>query len=759
MSESGVNRRDFFFGLAGAGVGTWLVAHASELGAISAHAASVTPDEPYEFFTPEQARDFDAITARIVPTDDTPGALEANVVRFVDRFLATVGKDDQPEMKNHFKLLGDAVAEKTPGSRSFAALNDAGQIALLTQMEKSHRGVFGDFRYYTMLGMFSHPMHGGNFNKVGWKLIGYEDRASWEAPFGFYDREGSKIEKASDAKAVSGHTQHKAAPTPLRPMKVYRPTDEVDFVIIGSGAAGGIMARELARSGFSIVVLEQGPWLTEKDFSHDPLDSLYHPERRLDNATRVQPQTWRANEAQTARRRRFGWYGRVVGGGTVHFAANYWRFPEIEFERATRLGVPEGSSVADWPITYKELEPYYTKVEWEIGVSGKAGNPFEAWRSKAYPMPPLPITSGGVLCERSAKKLGWLAWPNAMAILTSPYRGRAACVQCGFCMRYGCEVQAKSSTLVAMIPSAVATSRCEIRPNSYVRRIEMGPNGRVTGVTYFDKDKKEVFQRAKAVVLSANGVETPKLLLLSATSAFPNGLANSSGQVGRNFMGNMQCGSDALFDHEINGWKGVGGRKIVDFLEVPRQLGLYGGGVFGLGGGGGDPNGGSWPGEPTWGHEWKKRAKDYFCNRGGSGAITTQLPVSTNRVDLDPVEKDAWGLPVPRLTFTPHPLDTKLSEWFVGHNRELLKAAGAAKISESYSGLQNPAHLLGTCRMGKDPKTSVINADHRAHDVPNLFIVDGSSFVTSGSAPTQTIQALAFRAAERIARLAKTGSI
>jgi len=542
-------------------------------------------------------------------------------------------------------------------------------------------------------------------------------------------------------------------------MKTYRPTDEVDFLVVGSGAAGGIMARELARSGFSVVVLEQGPWLTEKDFSHDPLDSLYHPERRLDNALRERPQTFRANEAQMARTRQFAWYGRVVGGGTVHFGANYWRFPEIEFELATRRGVPDGSSVADWPITYKDLEPYYTKVDWEIGVSGKAGNPFEAWRSKGYPMPPLPITSGGVLCERGAKRLGWHAWPKAMAILTRPYRGRAACVQCGFCERYGCEVKAKSSTLVAMIPGAVATSRCEIRPHSYVCKIEMGPTGRVTGITYLDKDKKEVFQRATAVVLSANGVETPKLLLISATGAFPDGLANSSGQVGRNFMGNMHCGSDALFDHEINGWKGVGGRFIFDFLEVPGQLGLYGGGVLRLGGGGGYPDGSSWPGEPQWGREWKKRAKDYFANRAGAGAITTQLPVSTNRVDLDPVEKDAWGLPVPRLTFTPHPLDTKLGEWFAARARELAQAAGAAKVSDSHSGVQNTAHLLGACRMGKDPKTSVINADHRAHDVPNLFIVDGSSFVTSGPAPTLTIQALAFRAADRITRLAKARSI
>jgi choline dehydrogenase-like flavoprotein len=521
------------------------------------------------------------------------------------------------------------------------------------------------------------------------------------------------------------------------------------------------MAHELARSGFSVVVLEQGPWLTEQDFSHDPLNIMYHPEKSLTQQTADQPQTRRAKEGDKAEKGRHITYGRLVGGGTVHFTANYWRFPEIEFQQATRLGVPDGSSVADWPITYKDLEPYYTKVDWEIGVCGQAGYSFEPWRSKGYPLPPLPIKSEGVLCERGAQKLGWHAWPAPMAILSRPYRGRAACVHCGKCGGFGCEMRAKSSTLVAMIPGAVATSRCEIRPDSYVRRIEMGANGRVTGVTYFDKDKKDVFQRAKAVVLSANGVETPKLLLLSATGAFPDGLANSSGQVGRNLMSGAYGGASALFDHEINCWKGVDVSRVIwDFFEVPEGLGLFGGGGIDMrrnyeGGGW------TWPGEPTWGREWKQRAKVYYSNSVQANAHTSQLPVSTNRVDLDPVVKDAWGLSVPRITFTGHPQDTKLAKWFGDRGRELLQAAGAAKVSESRSGNSGGGeHLLGTCRMGKDPKTSVVDADHRAHDVPNLFIVDGSSFVTSGRGqPTMTIQALAFRAADRIARLAKAGSI
>ncbi|HEY4657928.1 MAG TPA: GMC family oxidoreductase [Gemmatimonadaceae bacterium] len=544
-------------------------------------------------------------------------------------------------------------------------------------------------------------------------------------------------------------------------MKKYRPTDEVDFVVVGSGAAGGVMARELSQAGFSVVVLEQGPWLTEEKFKHDEI--FVNDVHGLTNDHALQPNTFRESESEAARKNGWAWYGRLVGGGSVHFTANYWRFPELEFEQASRFGVPDGSSVADWPITYAELEPYYTKVEWEIGVSGLAGNPFEPPRSKPFPLPPLPIKSEGVLMEKGARKLGWHPWPAPMAILSQSYRGRSGCMACGFCFAFGCEWGAKSSTLVAMIPAALATGRCEIRPNAYARKIETA-NGRVTGVVYFDKDRKEVVQRAKAVVLSANGVETVKLLLMSQSNAFPQGLANASGEVGRNIMFNGNAGAGAIFEHEVNGWKGaVVSRVTWDQVLLPKELGFYGGGGFDLRANT-SPIGAAYstpPGVPAWGREWKKSLRKALCNTAVGVGHTSQLPVTTNRVDLDPTEKDAWGLPAPRLTFKEHPNDTKMQRWFSERARELLLAAGAQEITFSFGGpSRGGPHLLGTCRMGNDPRTSVVNAGHRAHDVPNLFIVDGSSFVTSGRGqPTMTIQALAFRAADRITKLAKTGAI
>ena len=545
----------------------------------------------------------------------------------------------------------------------------------------------------------------------------------------------------------------------------YRPADVVDFAVVGAGAAGGVVARELARAGFSVVVLEQGPWLTERDFKHDELWAF----RRsgLTNDHERSPNTIRANDQESARTRPAVKYGRAVGGGTVHFTANYWRFHPIDFTERSKRGTIPGSSFDDWPITYEELEPYYTKVDWEIGVSGLAGaNPFDPPRSRPYPMAPLPIKSTGVLFERGARKLGWHPAPAPMAIASEAYRGRAACINCGFCEFFGCEMGAKSSTLVTMIPEAVATGRCEIRPNSYVRKVETNAAGRVTGVKYFDGRRREMFQRAKAVVLCANGAESPRLLLMSSSPRFPQGLANGSGMVGTNIMFNGSAIGGGLFEHEVNGYKGaVVSRILHDFYELGEDAGAIGGGgidfrhdlppvAFAMEGLG--------PTAPKWGSDYKTLLRQWYTRSVYAFGHTTQLPVPTNAVSLDPTVRDAWGLPAIRVTFTPHPNDRKVTAFFAARVGELLDAAGATSrwMVPTDAETFPEFHLLGTCRMGADARSSVVDKFHRAHDVPNLFIVDGSSFVTSGRGqPTMTIQALAFRAGEHIAAAARRGEI
>ena len=542
-------------------------------------------------------------------------------------------------------------------------------------------------------------------------------------------------------------------------------SDEVDFVIIGSGAAGGVLAKELSTNGFRVVVLEQGPYLTEADFSHNEVKIL--GEDFLTNKPKLQPNTFRKTPAEKATQRRALVYGCLVGGTSVHFTANFWRFHEIDFIERSKIGAIPGTGFADWPITYADLEPHYTKVEWEVGVSGLAGaSPFDPPRSKPYPMPPLPVKSSGVIFEGAARKLGWHPFPAPMAILSQPRPGRSACINCGFCLAFGCEVGAKSSSLASVIRMAERTGRCEIRPNSYVHRIEIDSQGRATGAVYFDEKRDTHLQKAKAVVVCANGAETPRLLLLSASKRFPNGLANSSGLVGKYLMLNSGALAMGVFERPLNDYKGYAVSRIVhDFYELDAQkVGFYGGGGldarFDM-----TPIGfamGSLPPDtPRWGAGFKSALRHNFTRTLEIFGHGTSLPLENNSFSLDPDIKDAWGLPALRLTYKDHPDDVKLGNWLNDRAMELLDAAGAQKKWHFPIGEQEFAvHLLGTCRMGNDPKTSVINSDHRAHDVKNLFLCDGSSLVTSGRGqPTMTIMALAYRAADRITHLAKRGDL
>jgi choline dehydrogenase-like flavoprotein len=545
----------------------------------------------------------------------------------------------------------------------------------------------------------------------------------------------------------------------------YKPSDEVDFVIVGSGAAGGVLAKELSMNGFRVVVLEQGPYLTEAQFTHNEVEVFI--QHRLTNDPVLQPNTFRKTPQDKAQTQRSVLYGRCVGGSSVHFTANFWRFHEIDFIERSKVGEIPGADLVDWPITYGDLEPYYTKVEWEVGVSGLAGaSPFDPPRSKPYPMPPLPVKGSGVIFERAAKKLGYHPFPAPMAILSRPRAGRSACVNCGFCLGFGCEVGAKSTSLSAMIPLAEATGRCEIRPNCYVHKIATDKNGRASGAVYFDAKRDAHLQKAKAVIICANGAETPRLLLLSASSQFPNGLANSNGVVGKYLMPNSGAIAFGVFDEPLNDYKGFAVSRIFhDFYELDqKKVGFYGGGgldarfdftpaTFALNG--------LPPGTAKWGKEFKKALHQNFTRTLEIFCHGSSLPVESNSFSLDPDVKDAWGLPALRMTFRDHPNDLKLEEWMKDRALEILDAAGAkTKWNLPIQEQQFAVHLLGTCRMGKDPKTSVINPDHRAHDVANLFLCDGSSLVTSGRGqPTMTIQALAFRAADRITAMAKRGEI
>jgi choline dehydrogenase-like flavoprotein len=545
----------------------------------------------------------------------------------------------------------------------------------------------------------------------------------------------------------------------------FRNSEVVDFVIVGSGAAGGVVARELAQAGLSVVLLEQGSRLAPAHFDHDEIRHWYMA--GMSNDVVRNPQTFRPSPELKAEQvfvRPALWYARTVGGSSAHYTANFWRFHPLDFNERSLLGAIAGTGFADWPISYEELEPYYTKVDWEIGVSGLAGAyPLEPRRSRPYPMPPLPVKSSGVLFERGARKMGWHPFPAPLAINSVPFRGRPACVHCGFCHGFGCEVMAKASTLTTMIPEAEATGRCEVRPDSYVVRIDTDKRGLATGVAYFDSRKRERFQKASAVVVCANGAETPRLLLMSASARFPQGLANSSGLVGKYLMYNGSSRVNAVFEHELNEYKSVQAtRTLFDFYASDPRRGFYGGGGLDARIG---PQPAFWAQRqpevgPSWGSAYKARLAE-FPRSMVAACHGTSLPVESNRVDLDPQLKDAWGMPALRVTHTEHPDDLANSRFLQDRAAEIMDAAGALRITKPPVTAQTSSlHMLGTCRMGDDPATSVVDRYHRSHDVPNLFLCDGSSLVTAGRGqPTMTIQALAFRAGEHIARFARRGEI
>jgi choline dehydrogenase-like flavoprotein len=541
----------------------------------------------------------------------------------------------------------------------------------------------------------------------------------------------------------------------------------VDFVIVGSGSAGGILDRELSDAGFEVVVLEQGPYRTTGEFGHDEWSIIFNDEL-VGGARGGDPQTFRHAETEVARVPDFppAYYARTVGGSSVHFSANFWRLRPVDFRERSLLGAVPGAELEDWPISYEELEPWYTKVDWEIGVSGAPG-PFDAPRSRPFPLPPLPVKSSGALLEAGARKLGLHPQVAPVAILSQPFNGRAPCIHCGFCMGFGCETGAKSSTLVTMIPQAEATGRCEIRPLSTVHRLETDAAGRIREVLYYDAEGREQRQRAKAVILAANGAETPRLLLMSASERFPDGLANGSGIVGRHLMFNAHSVTQAWFEEPLHDYKSVQCSRIVhDFYESDPKRGFYGGGgidarpflnaspiLFALTG--------MPPDVPRWGAGYKQALARNFSRNMVIAGNTTSLAMKSNNITLDPGLKDRYGRPAIRVTYRDHPDDLAMASFLQDRAVEILEAAGAEKIwREPVMPSSVGAHLLGTCRMGNDPDRSVVDRFHRSHEVPNLFICDGSSMVTSGRGqPTMTIMALAFRAAKHIAEFARRSEI
>lgn len=532
--------------------------------------------------------------------------------------------------------------------------------------------------------------------------------------------------------------------------------NHVHAVVIGAGAGGGVVAKELSTSGMSVVLLERGGWISFADHGDDeltaqrsfPLKPFFGPDmkryRRVavdqnGNERIVLPNEWA-----------YGNIAACVGSGTVAYGAMGWRYMEEDFKMKSTYGEVPGSTLEDWPISYNDLEPFYEKVEWEIGVSGDdTPNPFAPPRRKDYPMPAFGHNREARILEAAAKRLGHHPFSIPMLRNSVPYNGRADCMHVRNCVGFACRVNAKNGTHNTVIPTALQSGNCELRTHSKVARILSNDRGRITGVEYFDENDNKQTQTADIVILAASATETPRLLLNSATRHYPRGIGNRHDWVGRNLQDHIYAGANGLFEEDI--YDDVGPGASVAISDFAHNNPGYVGGAMLCNGFITMPYAFTRtrpPGSPQWGSEHKTFQREQFKRYASARGPVQEMPVFESRIQISEEVKDHWGIPVAKLSGYRHEEDFKTAGFIAEKAEQWLLEAGAIETWKTLpgSGWGVAQHQAGTCRMGDDPQTSVTNSYGQVHGIDNLFIADGSLHVTNGGFnPALTIMALAYR--------------
>ncbi len=553
---------------------------------------------------------------------------------------------------------------------------------------------------------------------------------------------------------------------------------DFDVCVIGSGAGGGPVAFSLAQAGRSVVVLEKGPWLRDGDFFKDEIAccrrSEYipdvHDEPHVIERERADG-GWQARS--TLESGSSLWHGCCIGGATNFMSGFFHRMKPVDFHLLSSFGPIDGASVVDWPIDYQDLEPYYEKVEREVGVSGRVvAHPQQEPRSTPdFPFSPTAEHALAGHIDRACAALGHHAIPLPRAILSTPAMGRAVCSYSGYCGSYGCATGAKGSARSALLDRAVASGGCQVRPHAMVSRLVSDRSGRVVHAEYFDERGRTRRVDAHIFVVACQAIETARLLLRSTGPRHPHGLANGSGQVGRNLLfAGGGAASGSLHYDRFDGAQGAALRAVGPFVNRSLQdWYVIDEGVFGAPLKGGTIDFLQRPPAPisratrqtqsrdgfVWGLPLKRKLEAHFSQSADVKveAFCDWLPHDDCFVTLDPVTKDSWGLAVARVRTGLHPHDLRIGWFLASKGAEVLQEMGARDVVAFASGSPPTNLQAGTCRFGRDPATSVLDADCRAHEVDNLFVSDGSFMPTGGSAPyTWTIYANAFRVADRIVK-------
>ncbi|GHF43804.1 choline dehydrogenase-like flavoprotein [Deinococcus metalli] len=691
-----------------------------------------------------------ALIDTILPADDAPSGWHAGVGEFLTGIFGRDLRARRAEFGRGLAAL-DAEAQARHG-QDFAALGEDTQHALIHDLlagtsaadwEDLNPAAYLQWTIQLcMQGYYGDPGNGGNRDGVAWRTLGYHrlpDGAQWP-------------DVRAERPALTAWDDLHA---------------EYDAVVVGAGAGGGVAACVLAEAGHRVLLVERGAWLGTHDLRDDHLRSArlslgyepatgppLHGNPRVAGHAAVPPSDPRwLNNAMT------------VGGGTRVYGAQAWRFSPEDFRMASTYGVPEGSALADWPITYDDLEPDYERAEWELGVSGDAaGNAYAGPRRRGYPMPPVGPNGTVPALTRGARALGLSTSPVPLLINSVPYGGRGTCLQCGACVGFACPGEFKTDTRNTVIPRALATGRCDLVTGVQVERVITDAAGRVTGVALVTGPADAAQRRtvmAGQVLLGAGAIETARLLLNSATAREPHGLGNTHDQVGRHLQGHVYAGAFAVFDEPVQDCRGpgpslatndyrhgnpgiVGGAMIAnDFVPMPLYVYTM---LTALN-----------PELPTWGAASKRAMRHLYPRLALVFGPVQEVPNPDARVTLDPDVRDAYGVPAARLSGNIHPEDRRTAQFIAERVTEWVTASGARDViplvfapAEGPSGGQ---HQAGTCRMGDDPRTSVTDAWGQVWGHDNLHVVDGSLHVTNGGVnPVLTILALAYRVSRHVAQ-------
>jgi choline dehydrogenase-like flavoprotein len=689
---------------------------------------------------------------RLIPADDFPSGWEAGAGDFIESILGAELKARAPMVESGLGLL-DGESRARHAGVGFADLPSAAQDALIEDLDAGRSttdwGAIPSDAFMSFMtqlaaqGFYGDPENGGNRDAVSWSMVGYRllpEGAAWPA-----------------------------IPPEPAPASWDGIADRYDAIVVGAGAGGGIAACVLAEAGHRVLLVERGPWLSARDLRPDHLRNSVtmfgfdvpggppaagNPRVLVTNRGDevVYPTDWRWNRNAM-----------TVGGGTRVYGAQAWRFCPEDFRMATVYGVPEGSSLADWPITYDDLEPEYDRAEWEIGVCGDpAGNVFAGPRRRGYPMPPIGPNRDQSVLRRGADALGLRTSPVPLLINSVPYNGRGACISCGACVGFGCPGEFKSDSRNTVIARAMATGRCDVLADVQAERVLTDAGGTVNGValvTELDGTVQRSPVRADRVLLGAGAIETARLLLNSPSSQEPRGLGNNRDQVGRNLQGHTYGGVIALFDEIVQDCVGpgpsiatndyrhgnegiIGGAMIAnDFVQIPLGVWtmLTSLGVI-----------------PRWGAASKRGMRDLYSHLTLVLGPVQEIPNPESRVTLDAGVRDRFGMPVARLSGHNLPQDMETARFISERAAEWARAGGATRTVPLFraaaEGPSGSHHQAGTCRMGNDPGSSVTNAWGTVWGHDNLHIVDGSLHVTNGGVnPVLTIMALAYRVSRHVA--------